>query len=89
MTSKTIYQTGIKIAHITYNDSIFQIFIDEESNGAILITPDMYDYMWFPLGMTIGEVIRSYFGRKRISTDDSDDLKISMSSAPFCVIHIE
>ena len=86
--SKTIYQTGIKIAHITYKDNIFQIFIDKENNVAILIIPDRVYDAFFPLHMSVHDVICRYFGNKRILVED-ESFHLPMSSTPFCVIQIE
>ena len=85
--SKTIYQTGIKIAHITYKNNIFQIFIDKENNVAILIIPDRVYDAFFPLHMTVRAVIYRYFGNKIITEDNLIDLP--MYNTPFCVIHIQ
>ena len=86
--SKTIYQTGIKIAHITYKNTIFQIFIDKENNVAILIIPDRVYDAFFPLHMSVHDVICRYFGNKRILVED-ESFHLPMSSTPFCVIQIE
>ena len=86
--SKTIYQTGIKIAHITYENHIFQIFIDKENNVGILMIPNRVYDAFFPLHMSIRDVIYHYFGDKLIISED-DSFELPMSDIPFCVISVQ
>ena len=82
--SKTIYQTGIKIGHITYNNLLFEIFIDNDV--AILIIPDRKYDAYFPLQMSVRDLIHYYFGEKNIGEDASFD--VPMFHTPFCVITV-
>lgn len=86
--SKTIYQTGTKIGHITYNGLIFQIFFDKDNHVAILLIPDKKYDMFFPLNMSIRDAIHYYFGEKNIVAED-ESYMLPMSHASFCVITVE
>ena len=86
--SKTIYQTGIKIAHITYKDHIFQIFHDKENNIAILMIPDRVYDAFFPLHMSVRDVVYHYFGDKLIISEDNS-FDLPMSDNIFCVISVQ
>lgn len=81
-----LYKTSKRIAKITCEGRIYRIFIDKCNNGAILIIPDMHYDIWFPLGMTIRDVIYHYFGERLILTNDS--LYMPISHTTFCDITI-
>jgi hypothetical protein len=86
--SKTIYQTGIKIAHITYNNLLFEVFLDKENNVAILMIPDRVYNAFFPLHISIRDVIYYYFGDKLIISEN-DSFELPMSNVPFSVVDVQ
>ena len=83
---KRLYATCKRIARIVCDGQIYRIFIDPQNKGAILVIPDMHYDIWFPLGMTVRDVIYHYFGERLILTNDS--LYTPISHATFCNITI-
>lgn len=79
-----LYKSCRRVAKITCEKRIYRIFIDPTHNGAILVIPDMHCDIWFPLGMTIRDVIYHYFGDRLLLTNDS--VYTPMSHATFCQI---
>ena len=78
---------GAKIGKITCEGLVFDIINDEENNVAILTIPNRVYDAFFPLTMSILQVVRYYFGDKRIIADDS--IYMPMNEAPFCNIIVE
>lgn len=81
-----LYKTSKRIAKIVCENRIYRIFIDIQNNGAILVVPDMHYDIWFPLGMTVRDVIYHFFGERLLLTNDS--IYTPMSHATFCTIKI-
>lgn len=76
-----------KIGKITCEGLVFDIINDEENNVAILTIPNRVYDAFFPLTMSILQVVQYYFGNKRITADDS--IYMPMNEAPFCNIIVE
>jgi len=74
------------IGKITCEDLVFDI-INYENNVAILTIPNRVYDAFFPLTMSILQVVQYYFGNKRITADDS--IYMPMNEAPFCNIIVE
>ena len=77
---------GAKIGKITCEGLVFDI-INYENNVAILTIPNRVYDAFFPLTMSILQVVQYYFGNKRITADDS--IYMPMNEAPFCNIIVE
>ena len=84
LSHERLYKTSKRVAKIVCDGLIYRIFIDPQNNGAVLIIPDMHYDIWFPLHMTIRDVICYYFGERLVLTGDS--LYMPMYRATFCNI---
>jgi len=81
-------ETGIKIAKISYHESVFDMVLDLENNAAILVIPNEEFDAYFPLNMAMSDAIYYYFGEKHIDTDN-ECVYEPMSKASFCTITVE
>jgi hypothetical protein len=83
LSHERLYKTSKRVAKIICDGLIYRIFIDQQNNGAVLIIPNMHYDIWFPLHMTVRDVIYHYFGERLVLTGS---LYTPMSHARFCTI---